>query len=168
MSQFKSLDEVFDGRLALPGKNGKIYHVPEPDRELGLWCTAMIAAGLAVNMGEEPPREGMPPLQLDDTDEAALYRRVLGPVWEELRRDGYGFATQRLFAQTGFIWIGAGEAAAMEFWNNGGVPKASTPPRDQRRHPDRAPSSSSTPSTAAASTTQPPASTSTTRRRRRR
>jgi len=152
---FKPLHEVFDGRLKLPGKDGKIYRVPEPDNELGLWCTAMMAAGLAINMGEKPG-EGMPPLQLDDDDEEALYKRLLGPVWDELSADGYGFATQRHFAQTAFFWIGIGEEAAMRFWNSGGDPKASAP-RAARRQ--RAAPTASTRSTAVANTTLSPAST---------
>jgi hypothetical protein len=153
---FKPLHEVFDGRLKLPGKDGKIYHIPEPDRELGLWCTAMMAAGLAVNMGEEPT-EGMPPLQLDDEGEEALYKRILGPVWDELGADGHGFATQRHFAQTAFFWIGMGEEAAMQFWNSGGDPKALAPRAARRQRP--APTAS-TRSTVAASTTLSPGSTS--------
>jgi hypothetical protein len=160
--EFKSLNEVFDGRLALPGKNGKTYHIPEPDQELGLWCTAMMAAGWAASMGEELPDKA-PPLQLDDDDETALYRRLLGPVWNELRADGYGFATQKLFAQTALIWIGLGEEQAAIHWNAGGDPKGQLP-RAARRHPPA--QSGSTPGTGAASTTQQAGSMSGTKRRR--
>lgn len=161
---FKPLHDVFDGRLKLPGKDGKIYFIPEPDEELGLWCTAMIAAGYAVNMGETIT-DKMPPLQLDDDQESALYRRILGKVWDELAQDGYGFATQRLFAQTAFFWIGIGEEAAAAHWNSGGDPKDSAP-RAARRHPSPAPNASM-PSTGAVSTTQPPASTNGTKPHRR-
>lgn len=161
---FKPLHDVFDGRLPLPGKDGKIYYIPEPDEELGLWCTALLAAGVAVNLGQEIT-ESMPALQLDDADEHALYRRILGPVWEELGADGYGFATRRHFAQTAFFWIGIGEEAAKQHWNAGGDPKESAP-RAARRHPTPAPTAS-TPSTGAASTTPGQGSTNGTTRRRR-
>jgi hypothetical protein len=157
---FKALNEVFDGRLALPGKDGKIYHVPEPDAELGAWCTAMFAAGVAINLGEDPPAGGLPPLQLDDSAEDAMYLRVLGEaLLEQLRADGYGATTVRLFGQTAFIWIAASAEAAEGFWNSGGDPKASAPGRAQRRAA-KPPASVSTPSTAGASTTPGAASTS--------
>jgi hypothetical protein len=140
MAGFKQLNDVFDGRLPLPGKDGKIYYVPEPDEELGLWCTALLAAGVAVNLGQEIT-ESMPEIQLDDRDEHALYRRILGPVWDELGADGYGFATRRHFAQTAFFWIGIGEEAAQQYWNAGGDPKGSAP-RAARRHPSPAPNGS--------------------------
>lgn len=156
---FRQLHDVFDARLRLPGKDGKVYVVPEPDRELGLWCTALCSAGLALNLGQELT-DSMPALQLDDADELALYRRILRTVWDELERDGYGFATQKHYALTAFFWIGMGEDAAMTYWNSGG--KASAPTRAARRHPQQ--QSASTQSTAAVSTTRGPDSTSGTRR----
>lgn len=151
---FKALNEVFDGRLALPGKDGKIYYVPEPDAELGAWCTAMFAAGVAINIGETPPEGGLPPLQLDDDAEDAMYLRVLGKeLLEQLRADDYGHSTIRLFGQTAFIWIAAGNEAAEGFWNAGGDPKAPAPTRAQKRAAARQ-ATASTPSTAAASTTR--------------
>lgn len=149
---FKALNEVFDGRLALPGKDGKIYRVPEPDAELGSWCTAMFAAGVAINIGEKPPEGGLPPLQLDDDAEDAMYRRVLGQeLLDELRADGYGHVTIRLFGQTAFIWIAAGNEAAEAFWNAGGDPKAPAQTRAIKRATRQA--TGSTRSTAGASTT---------------
>lgn len=154
---FKTLNEVFDGRLALPGDNGKIYRVPEPDAELGMWCTALYAAGLAMHIPEAPTPEHLPALQLDDAGEDAMYRRVLGPVFAELAEDGYGFSTQRFFAQTAFFWIAAGAEVAETFWNAGGSPKVEAPNRQERRHPPAPPAAkratASMRNTAAASTT---------------
>ena len=160
---FKALNEVFDGRLALPGKDGKIYHIPEPDAELGAWCTAMFTAGVAITMGDEPPA-GVPSLQLDDDDEMALYRRVLGDTLDELQADGYGHATIKHFGQTAFIWIAVGQESAEAFWNSGGDPKASLP-RPLRRGQARQ-GTASTPRTAAASTTPKVVSTSGTKPRK--
>jgi hypothetical protein len=160
---FKPLHDVFDGRLKLPGDDGKIYCIPEPDQELGLWCTALLSAGIAINLGEKPT-DDMPALQLDDDDELALYRRILGPVFDELAADGYGFPTQKHFACTAFFWIGLGEEAAQQYWNSGGDPKASAP-RAARRHPRPAPTASMS-STGAASTTPSQGSTNGTKRPR--
>jgi hypothetical protein len=162
---FKALNEVFDGRLELPGKDGKTYHIPEPDAELGAWCTALFAAGVAINIGEAPPEGGLPALQLDDDAEDAMYLRVLGrPLLEALRADGYGHATIRHFGQTAFIWIAAGAEAAEAFWNSGGDPKASAP-RAARRAAKRLASASAT-STAGVPTTLRAGSTSGTTRRK--
>lgn len=168
MSGFKNLYDVFDGRLALPAGE-KIYYIPEPDEELGLWCTAFCTAGIAADQGIDLGDRKLPPLVLDDDEEKAMYVRVLGPVWDELAADGFGFATQRQFALTALLWIGLGEDAATTFWNSGGDPKASAP-RRSRRAPVTAPRTASMPNTGAASTTQPVASTSgmTHRRPRRR
>lgn len=164
MTEFKALNQVFDARLHLPGPDGRMYTVPEPDRELGLWCQALFAAGLAANFGQEMPA-GAPPIQLDDDAEDAMYRRVLGQaLWDELG-EAYGYTTQRFFALTAFLWIGGGQEVAAEFWNAGGDPKASMP-REARRRAARAPRSASMQSTGAASTTPPAVSTSTTTRRR--
>lgn len=165
---FKKLNEVFDARLPLPGDGDKIYFIPEPDAELGAWCTAMYVAGVRINMGEEIPEgDGIPPLQLDDDDEMSLYRRILGTeLIDQLAADGKGYATIRMFGQTGFIWIGAGTETAEAFWNSGGDPKASAP-RDQRRQAaKKAQATGTTRSTGAASTTNRAGSTSGTTHRK--
>jgi hypothetical protein len=162
---FKDLYDVFDGRLALPA-GGKTYYIPEPDEQLGLWCTAFCTAGIAANQGIDLGTRKLPPLVLNDTEEKAMYVRLLGPVWDELAADGHGFSTQRLFALTALIWTGLGEDAAMTFWNSGGDPKASQPRRNRRAAPAAAPRTVSMPSTAGASTTPPAGSTNGTKRRR--
>jgi hypothetical protein len=163
---FKALNEVFDGRLALPGKDGKVYHVPEPDAELGAWCTALFTAGVAISIGEKPPEGGLPELQLDDDAEDAMYLRVLGrALLDELRADGCGATTVKFFGQTAFIWIAAGTEAAEAFWNSGGDPKASAP-REARRAAMKAQATASTPPTVAASTTRRVASTNGTKPRK--
>jgi hypothetical protein len=166
VSNFKPLHEVFDGRLKLPGDNGKTYLIPEPDEELGLWATAFCAVGVAANMGVEPKGEGLPPLVLDDESERAMYLRVLGPVWEELAADGYGFTTQKHFALTALLWIGLGQESAEAYWNSGGDPKASAPRSMRRNRQSPQQQSASTRSTDAASMTQGRVSTSGTTRRR--
>jgi hypothetical protein len=155
MSGFKNLYEVFDGRLALPAGE-KMYYIPEPDEELGLWCTAFCTAGIAAQSGQDlPPGHKLPPLVLDDEQEKAMYIRILGPVWDDLNADGYGFATQRQFALTALLWIGLGEDAAQTFWNSGGDPKAWQPRRNRRAAQQATvPSTASTRSTGAASTTR--------------
>lgn len=165
MTGFRNLYEVFDGRLALPAGE-KTYYIPEPDEELGLWCTAFCTAGIAADQGIDMGGRKLPPLVLDDDEEKAMYVRLLGPVWGELAADGHGFTTQRLFALTALIWTGLGEDAAMTFWNSGGDPKASQPRRSRRGAPAAAPRIVSMPSTAGASTTPPAGSTNGTTRRR--
>jgi hypothetical protein len=163
---FRDLDELLDDGLPLP-ISGKIYRIPPADAELGLWCQRLISLGMAVQMGETLP-EGAPPLTLDDDDENALYRRLLGSrqnaegewvggVFDELIADGVNWERIKIVGQTAMFWVGAGRELAEAFWNAGGDPEA-FPPR-------RRPSKAST-RTAAGSTTKRAGSTSGTRSRK--
>lgn len=129
---FVDLDEVFEDGLPLP-VGGKVYRVPSCDGELGMWCQRLMGAALVIQQGGQAPPE-MPSLTIDGDDEMALYRRLLGPVWDELHRDGVSWDRIQLVAQTSFIWAGAGRTEAERFWNSGGSdPKAVLPNRKARR-----------------------------------
>ena len=151
---FKDLNEVFDARLALP-VNGKTYYIPEPDAELGLWCKAMATAGYNISAGITPADDSLPNLQLDDDEEDAMYRRLLGPVYDELLADGVGPVRLHFIGATAFIWVALGPDVAEAYWGSGGDPKVSA--AGMNRAGRRA--AKSTP-TAAASTTKRAGSTS--------
>lgn len=146
---------MFDDTLSLP-IGDRVYVVPAPDAELGLWCQRMISAGLMIQAGQTPP-DNMPALTLDDGDEEALYRRMLGDTYNELINDAVSWPRIQLIGQTALLWIGSGRPLAEEFWNSGGDPEAFPPLRK--------PSRGST-STAGVRTTKRPASTTGTKSRR--
>jgi hypothetical protein len=128
---FQDLDTLFDDTLPLP-IGGKVYVVPAPDAELGLWCQRMVSAGLMIQAGETPP-ENMPKLTLNDEDEEALYRRMLGDTYNELINDAVSWPRIQLIGQTALLWIGSGRPLAEEFWNSGGDPEAFPPARRRTR-----------------------------------
>jgi hypothetical protein len=155
---FRDLDTLFDDTLPLP-IGGKVYIVPAPDAELGLWCQRMVSAGLMIQAGETPP-ETAPPLTLDDDDERALYQRMLGETFDVMVSDGISWPKIQLVGQTALLWIGSGRPLAEQFWNSGGDPEA-FPPRRSKKAGTRGSTS-----TAAANTTKRQASTSGTRSRK--
>jgi len=155
---FVELDEVFDDGLPLP-VNGKIYRVRGCDGATGLWCQRLMGAAVAVASGAERPPD-IPTLDLDGDDEVALYRRLVGPAWDEMLTDGVSWPKMMLVGQTAFIWAGSGRTIAEEFWNSGGSdPKAILPNRAARR-------SASTRSTDGGATSKSSASMSGTKRQK--
>lgn len=146
MAKFRNADEFFDDTLTLPA-GGKEYTIPAPDAELGLWCQRLMSAAWSIQTGGQP--EDIPPLPAlpDEEDQTPitatakaevpadqrLYRRVLGPVWDQLKADAVSWPKIQLIAQTAVFWIGSGLEMAEQFWNSGGDPEALAPSRRQRR-----------------------------------
>ncbi len=168
---FADLSEFFDDQLHLP-INGVVYHVPSPDHELGLWVTALVSAGASIQQGLDPTEAGnkaIPQLRFEgeegdeNSDEAKLYRRLLGDAYVRMVANGVSWPRLKFVAEVTMLWIVAGEQAAEKHWNGGqaGDPKAiaaavNPPNRAERRAGPRV--TGSTP-TASASTTGRPGST---------
>lgn len=159
---FKSLDEVYQDYLELPGPGGKKYRIPECDFETGLWCTrAFVAANMVANGHEAPP--DAPQLVLDDDDELSLQRRLLGEeLLAELRADGAGKPKIDFFTTTAFFWHAAGRDTAEAYWNAGGRAEDFSPAANRAARRLQARSTS----TGAANTTRPRGSTSGTKSQR--
>lgn len=121
-TKFQDLDDFFDAALELP-IGGKIYRIPSPTAEVGLYVQRIMEAAAWINDGQLPPGEA-PKLKLDDDEEVDLYEMVMGPALAEMHADKVAWSKIMLAAQTAFIWIGAGDAAAEAFWTSGGDPKA--------------------------------------------
>lgn len=121
-TKFQDLDDFFDAALELP-ISGKVYRIPSPDPEVGLYVQRLMEAAAWINDGQLPPGEA-PKLKLNDDEEVDLYETVMGSAMAEMRADKVPWAKIMLAAQTAFIWIGAGDAAAEAFWTSGGDPKA--------------------------------------------
>lgn len=121
-TKFQDLDNFFDSALELP-IGGKVYRIESPTAEVGLYVQRLMEAAAWINDGQLPPGEA-PKLKLDDNEEVNLYETVMGAAMAEMQTDGVPWAKIMLAAQTAFIWIGAGDAAAEAFWTSGGDPKA--------------------------------------------
>lgn len=169
MGAFTNYDEFADDSITLP-VGDKAYTIPGVDAQLGLWCQRLMSVALQVQQGQQPqpipPLPALPddpnqnPITADGNgnveDDQRLYRRVLGPVWDQLLADGQSWPKIQLISQTAIFWIGSGLEMAQRFWESGGNPEAVAPSRKARRST----------ATAGASTTQKPSSGSGTKSRR--
>ncbi|MEV0149681.1 MULTISPECIES: hypothetical protein [unclassified Nonomuraea] len=126
MAKLKALDEFFDDTLTLP-VGGKEYTVPAPSAETGLLCQRLMQAGVAAANGQETDLTDL--ANLDDDQETDLYRRCLGPVYDELRADKVTWPRIKHCGVTAFLWIAVDVDAAMKFWESGGDPEALAPNR---------------------------------------
>ncbi|MDF5756661.1 hypothetical protein [Spongiactinospora sp. TRM90649] len=122
MATFADLDDFFDDGLELPVA-GKTYRVPPPSAETGLYCQRLAEAGQAAAKGDQAPDA-----DLDDARELDLYRRVLGPVYDELIADGVSWTRIKHVGITAFMWVIGNEQAAQAYWERGpeGVAPAAT------------------------------------------
>lgn len=159
---FADLAEAFDDALHLP-IDGTVYDIPSPDYELGLWVQAMVSAGISISQGlEGDPDRKIPKLRFEgedgdeDSEEARLYARLLGPAWRRLRDDKVSWPKIKMVAETTVYWIAMGVDVAEQYWNSGGDPKAVSLVQRGNRATRRATASKST---GTASTTRRPAST---------
>lgn len=161
MAKFADLDEFLESSLTLP-VGGRMYVIESPDAELGLWCQRLYTLALQIQQGETP--SPIPPLKAlpDDPDQTPitaesnasvpqderLFRRLLGPVWDQLHADRVPWHKIKMVAETAVFWVGAGLELAEAYWNSGGNPEALSPNRKARRSTN----------TGGANTTKKPAS----------
>lgn len=86
---------------------GKTYKVPSPDAKTGLWLTATVDLIARVVQGAdgdaEPSAEEVASLKLDDNEEASLYKRVLGPVYDEMIADGVKWTVLQKVGQDAYL-----------------------------------------------------------------
>lgn len=131
---FAELDEFWDDTLDIPIR-GKVYKIPSPDAETGLWCQQVFEMGVRAESGQKVSAAQTKRLRLDDDEERELYDRVLGPVKQEMIDDGLTWARISAVAQTAIIWIATDRTTAERYWNEqvvGGGPKAQ--PRQPQDH----------------------------------
>lgn len=130
MTKFNAVDEFLDDRMELPYR-GKFYAIPPADAELGLECarTWAIAGKVSQALADAAQLDGPEQQQkladieaqfgkvdLDDEEEHELYRRLLGPVWQELQDDGVPWPVIKHMGVTAYVWACSGMADAMLEW----------------------------------------------------
>ncbi|MFE3449622.1 hypothetical protein ACFXJ8_11870 [Nonomuraea sp. NPDC059194] len=104
-----SLGETLDLPVPLPAGQVKEYKVPPVDADTWTWLTARFAASSDDDV-------------LDDETETGLYRRCLGPVYDQLKTDKAGWEQIRRCGLAALAWHVHGEQAALKVWE-GGLPK---------------------------------------------
>ena len=121
---FKDLDDFLDSSLKLPYK-GKVYEIPSPDADTGLWCQNLFSVFTTAASGGQVSDKFADRLKLDDDEELTLYQRVLSPaVYAEMIADKVPWDVLRHMAQTALIWIGADETRAEDFLEHRRPPKS--------------------------------------------
>lgn len=147
MPKFPELDASLGETLDLP-VNGKVYSVPPLDAET--W--ARFSAQFTRLSDKAAKAESDDEEVADDRNEATLYRRGLGPVYDELAKDGATWAQIRVCGKTALVWHLHGTEVAMKMWTEGGSPKPTS--TSETTEPTETPAAApSTPSPASESGT---------------
>lgn len=131
---FRDLDEFFRPSLKLPIR-GKVYEVHSPDAVTGLWAQRLMSSATRAAKDEnaELTEEQANSLMLDDQEEADLYKRLLGPAFQEMVDDGVNWEMLKHAGMTALIWAAGNTEAAETYWNNpDGLPETPTPKPSRR------------------------------------
>jgi hypothetical protein len=173
-STFEDLDEFFSPGLTLTVR-GQEYTLPLPSAGLGLWCRRIAAvagevtaastdAEMSAATARANERAQELPHPPGSDDDLSFEELILGDTYAAMVADEVPDPYVQFCAQTGYVWIIAGEDAAGQFWRAGGRPEV----REPENRAGRRAAKKATPktSTAAARVTRPPVSTSGTSSRR--
>lgn len=144
----KDLDDLLDDRLELPIA-GQVYRIEGPDAEIGLWCQRSVAAGIEASLGRTVP--DAPQLVFEGQDELDLYRRLLGPVYDQMVKAKLSHPKIKFVTETVIIWCAIGKASAHAYWNGGG--QDGWAGKAQPSRPERRAAAKAGTATGAASTT---------------
>ena len=120
MSQ--TFDDVIAPSLRL-SVAGKVYEVPSPPAAVGLRLQASWRVELYRQAGRAVPEREKALRALDETFETTLEQDALGPVYDEMVRDGAPVHLVNHAGMTAYLWIVGGEDAAAAWWqaHRGGV-----------------------------------------------
>lgn len=111
-------DAVLDEDLVIPLRSkkhpdGKDYTVPAPDAETGLWLQEQARIGAQIAEGMRDAKDG----DLDDVAEKELYRKIMGPAFDEMLEDGVKFPSIKLAGQAVFAWALSDAEDAEDVWS---------------------------------------------------
>ncbi len=108
---------------------GKVYKIPEPDAATGAWVQKLMWIGekaadtkdkQVIEQAWDEAEARANTAMLTDDQEQSLYRRVLGPIWDEMARDGVSLDETKHAGLTAAIWVVYGEAMAETYWTSPG------------------------------------------------
>ncbi|MEU8473764.1 DUF7426 family protein [Streptomyces hygroscopicus] len=127
-ARFEALDELFDDSLTLP-YGTKAYVIPSPSAKDGLRVQRITSLAARLAAGGE----AIDTTLLDDEEERELLALCLGPVLEEMLKDGINWSRVRHAGLTAMFWIASGPEMAERYWKTGGDPSLLAPNRETRR-----------------------------------
>lgn len=136
---FKDLSEFLaDDGLEVP-VDGKVYRIPSPDAETGLFLTGLANLGEKVATGGEVGAVDFARLQLDDEEESTFIRLVLGAALDELVADNVAWVKIQRLSRYAFFHFAIGPEAAERMLESGMLAgEAPAPNRKARREASRA------------------------------
>ena len=119
---FKDLGDWAElGGLRLP-ISGKVYQVPPVSAELGPQLQALMSSAGDMAEGSDP--SDVDRQVLDDLGEQDLFRRVLGPVYDEMVADGVPWPALKHAAMTVIFDATIDRETAERYWQTLGKPPA--------------------------------------------
>lgn len=132
---FKDLGDWAElGGLKLP-IGGKVYSVPPVSAELGPQLQALMSSAGDMALGDDP--SDVDRQVLDDLGELDLFRRVLGPVYDEMVADKVPWPALKHAAMTVIFDATIDRETAERYWVELGKPPAAK--RAPRKPSDRLP-----------------------------
>lgn len=133
VQHFRDFTEILggDAGIALPIA-GRTYRIRPCDAETGLYLTGLFAQIERYSQGRSPTVAALEGEELDDDQERALMRRVLGDALDQMITDRVPWPAVQLAMAAGWAYHVHGRDAALAIWNAGGDPKAAAPPPGNR------------------------------------
>jgi hypothetical protein len=71
-------------------------------------------------------------LELDDADEIDLYKRLLGPAYDEMLADGLPWAIVKHAGVTAFMWVAYDRDSAEKYWESAAGEARRPEPQDRK------------------------------------
>jgi len=127
----RDLAEFFDPTLRLPIR-GKVYVVESPDAKTGIHVQRLMTTGVLASSGAEVSQDRLDELELDDADEIDLYKRLLGPAYDEMLADGLPWAIVKHAGVTAFMWVAYDRDSAERFWESAAGEAKRPEPQDRK------------------------------------
>jgi hypothetical protein len=128
---FRDLTDVLDLSLTLPIR-GKDYRVLPPSAQVGLALQQKMALGIVVQQGGDVPDEVRAEVEIDDEKLPDLAHQCLGPVYDEMVKDGLSTPEIEFAVSTAFIAWTSGRQYAEIYWETGGKAQAPASPEQTR------------------------------------
>jgi hypothetical protein len=138
MPRLPELDEFLDEDLTIPLKSvthplGRDYTVAAPDIETVLWLKQQMRVGQAVAEGRREPDAA----ELDNDEEIAFMRRVMGPAYDEMIADGVKSPSIQRVLSAVIAWMLSDSEDATDVWTGKAQAEAKKENRAERRKASR-------------------------------
>lgn len=132
-------DYLSDDSIRIPLKTpkrpeGKIYTIPSPDVDTGIWLTALAQMGSRIAAGDKTITEAdVEKIKMEGPEEESFVKIVLGEAYQEMKDDGVKWVQLQRLAQYAFAYFSMGPEAAQKGVESGAFSGKAPANRAQRR-----------------------------------